>query len=139
MSLVILMTCTLTVHAKNKPVNTSKSIKKTFSVVGKLIDKEGKPEPGVLVTALFYKGMRNGNLKTIPYFCSNGRLPESRTDDKGRFMINDIPSGKWVFRTSSGPFDKGDFIRIKNGKNSIVLIVELGKKNLVDIGTVHLN
>lgn len=117
-------------------ISAEQAIEDTGSIVGALKDKDGKPVSGVLVTAINYAGIENNKMKFRLYF-NEGRLPEVRTDKKGSFKIDNIPLGKWALRTSAGPYDKGDYIRVKSSDGTnIILIVEIDKERTVNVGNI---
>ena len=117
-------------------ISAEQAVEDTGSIIGALKDKDEKPVSGVLVTAINYAGIVNNEMKFRLYF-NEGRLPEVRTDKKGSFKIDNIPLGKWALRTTAGPYDKGDYIKVKSSDGSdIVLIVEIGKERTVNVGNI---
>ena len=117
-------------------ISADQAIKDTGSIAGVLKDKDGKPISGVLVTAINFAGIENNEMKFRLYF-NEGRLPEVRTDNKGGFKIDNIPLGKWALRTTAGPSDKGDYIKVKSiDGTEKILIVEIAKERTVNVGNI---
>ena len=116
-------------------------VKGTGTILGKLVDKDGNPESGVLVTAISFAGIETDEMKFQLYF-NEGRLPEVRTDKEGHFKIDNIPLGKWALKTKKGPLGSGSFIRVHSGEDSedsIVLIVNTEMDRIVNVGNVLLS
>jgi hypothetical protein len=123
--------------AAEKPIPTAQSEKGTGIIIGTIVDEQEKPASGILVTALGYDGVEKDELK-LKLFFREGQLPEVRTDDRGRFRIANLPPGMWVLRTSSGPFDKGDYIRPQSAVTNQVLIIDLKSGSTFNVGSVRL-
>lgn len=136
-SVVYLLCAGYSLLAAEKPVPTAQSGKDTGIIIGTIVDEQEKPASGILVTALGYNGVEKDELK-LKLFFREGKLPEVRTDDKGRFRIANLPPGTWVLRTTSGPFDKGDYIRLQSAVTNQVLIINLKSGSTFNVGTVRI-